>query len=89
MNEQTTPINWRELIVTDTEAFVVGTLGEVVDLMPANLDNIVIENGRISEWQDYFISAPGEDCDHDTPAGPVDWTGFEHALAIARGQSNA
>lgn len=76
-------ISWQALRVWN-EGEEMGSLGEMVELDPANLDGAVIENGRIAEWQDYFIAAPGEDFDHDTPRGAVDWSGFEDALQAKR-----
>ena len=70
---------WQDLLVVN-EGEELDSLGELVRLAPANLDNAVIENGRSVEWQDYFLAAPGEDYDADTPRGEVDWSGFEDAL---------
>lgn len=78
-------INWRNLIVTDSDNDEVGTLGWVVDNCPANLDNAIIRNGEIAEWYGFFISAPGEVADDKTPSVPVDWDGFVENLNIYRG----
>ena len=83
----TEQISWRELIVTDTDGDSWQTLGELVDSAPANLDNAIIVDGRIDSWCGFFISAPDEDPDWDTPRNPVDWSGFVSALAKARGES--
>ena len=61
-----------------------GPLGEMVRDAPANLDHATIsETGEITEWMQYYIAAPGEEPDWDTPRGEVDWTGFYEAVAIA------
>lgn len=80
-------LSWRELIVWDgPSGQEAGTLGDFVENCPANLDNMTtITNGRITEWPGYFIGAPGEDADWDSPRGEVDWTGFEDALVRVRG----
>ena len=77
---------WRELNVY-SEGELWGSLGELVDNAPANLDGARIEDGQIAEWQDFLIAAPGEDPDWNTPAGPVDWTLFERSIQAARGQA--
>lgn len=79
-------LNWRELVVTD---------GNWPDDTPDTLDNVVANNvhylrratirdGRIDDWQGYYISAPDETPDWDTPKCEVDWAGFEDAVRIAR-----
>jgi hypothetical protein len=76
---------WQDLRVTDNQGVTAAeSLGWFVENAPANLDNAVIEHGKISEWPDYLLSAEGEDPDWDTPHGEVDWTGFEDALNTAR-----
>lgn len=77
-------ITWRELIVSTSEGSSGETLTSMIRSCPANLDSAVISNGKIESWYQYFISAPGEDPDWDTPRAPVDWDGFEDALAAAR-----
>ena len=84
--DNTMTTNWRNLVVTDgNDPSAQATLGDLVDNAPANLDNAVIVDGRISEWSNYFLSSPGEEPDYNTPQGEVDWTGFERALNRARG----
>jgi hypothetical protein len=80
-------LNWRELIVSDNEGKTGDTLGFFVDNAPANLDNAVIENGRIVEWTGFFLSAPDETPDWDTPKVDVDWSGFEDTLNSVRGRA--
>ena len=76
--------HWTELIVTN-EQVIQGTLGAMVDDADDHLSRIVLnDDGAIDEWDQFFISADGEDPDYDTPRGPVDWTGFADALASAR-----
>jgi hypothetical protein len=78
--------NWKDLAVTDGDGENWGTLGELVDNAPANLDNAVIAaDGSIESWPQMYIAAPDEEADWDTPRGPVDWTGFAEALKAARG----
>jgi len=81
-------ISWRELLVTDNQGVTFGTLGGVVDDAPANLDDAIIVDGRITEWPDFFISATGEEPDHSTPQVAVDWTGFEKSLSLHRGSDS-
>ena len=79
--ETTETTNWRELMVTDADGDSAGTLGDLVDNAPANLDNAVLNSdGSISEWMDFFIAASGEEADWDTPRAAVDWSGFVQAL---------
>jgi hypothetical protein len=74
-------ISWRELIVTDgRDNGQVGTLGNIVDNELMHIEDAEIRDGKILQWHGYFISAPGEDPDWDTPFVEVDWTGFEEAL---------
>jgi hypothetical protein len=75
---------WQDLIVT-TEGETWDPLGELVRTAPANLDDATIEDGRITAWPGFFISAPGEAPAHDTPRGSVDWTGFATTLAEQSG----
>lgn len=79
-------LTWRDLSVVDSDGDYYGPLGELVELAPANLDNAILDDdGSIGSWDGFFISAPNEDPDWDTPREEVDWTGFEEALATARG----
>jgi len=85
-------VNWRNLIVTDSEGDTWGTLGQLVHLAPANLDSArtaTLGNGTlcIHEWPNFFISAEGEEPDWDTPKDDVDWSGFRESLAEARGNA--
>lgn len=73
-------MDWRKLIVTDSDGEEWGELGELVDNAPANLDSARIVDGAIESWDGFFLSAPGEDPDYDTPRAEVDWTGFEEAI---------
>lgn len=77
--------NWTDLNVVDSEGDNWGNLGDIVRDAPANLDNAEIVDGAIEQWPGYFMSRPGEDANWDTPAGAVDWAGFEDALASSRG----
>jgi hypothetical protein len=77
-------INWKNLLVTDSDGDSWGELGAVVSSAPANLDGVVVENGAISEWNGFYLSAEDETPDWDTPRGAVDWTGFTEALSEAR-----
>ena len=79
-------MNWRTLIVTDTEGDTVGTLGEIMDICPANLDGATITDGKIAAWLGFFIAADGEDPDWHTPTAPVEWDGFAEAWDQASGQ---
>ena len=77
-------VTWRELIVTDSDNDECGTLGDIVADNPAMLDTATIEGGIITVWPYYFIAAPGEDPEWDTPRGDVDWTGFDLSMAVIR-----
>ncbi len=77
--------HWKNLIVTD-EGFAIGTLGDTVADCPSMLGSAVVRDGKVQYWPGFFLSAPGEEPDWDTPRGPVDWTGFVDALFEARGQ---
>ncbi len=77
-------LNWRDLMVTDhEEATPTGRLGDIVNEAElSGLKNIVVgDEGELGEWQDYFISAPGETPDWDTPRAEVCWDGFEQAYS--------
>ena len=77
-----TTVNWRDLRVTDNQGVTAAeSLGHFVDHAPANLDNAIIEDGKITEWPDFSLSAEGEDPEWDTPLVDVDWSGFAEALA--------
>jgi hypothetical protein len=77
---------WRALLVTDAEGDEGCPLGALVDRDPANLDTARLgAGGEIAEWDGFFIAAPGESPDWDTPRGPVDWSGLREAL----GRENA
>ncbi len=71
-----TVIHWTELLVTDSDGITCGTLADMVRDAPANFDTATIEDGRIVSWPDWFISAPGEEPNWDTPRVDVDWGGF-------------
>jgi hypothetical protein len=78
-------ISWRELRIFDREgAEMTQTLGGVVEHAPEALATATLEQGRIATWPDYFLAAPGEEVDWDTPRLPVNWEGFDDALARAR-----
>jgi hypothetical protein len=76
-------ISYTELIVTDAEGCCAGTLGDIVENAPANLDTATVRNGKITEWPQFFLSAEGEEAGWDTPRVAVDWTGFVGRLASA------
>ena len=78
---------WRELEVTNCDNERVGNLSGFIGT-GFRVDFIVVRDGKIAEWPDFFIAAPGEEPDWDTPRGAVDWTGFVEALEAARGASN-
>jgi hypothetical protein len=78
--------NWRDLIVYEVIDGFVDRLGTLVDNKSNILNNIVIKNGFISEWRDYFIAMPGEIPDWKTPRGNIDWTGFEEAWNKIKGE---
>ena len=67
---------WTDLVVTDIDGDSSGTLGEMLNDEPEQLETATIINGQIDSWPDYFLSLPDEKPDWDTPHGEVDWTGF-------------
>jgi hypothetical protein len=72
---------WRALLVTDSAGDEWGPLGGIVDRAPANMDTARLgAGGEIVEWAGFFMAAPGESPDWDTPRGPVDWSGLREAL---------
>ena len=79
-------MDWRQLVITgaDGERWA-DDLGALVDDAPANLDTATIEGGRIVSWPGFFLSAPSEAPDWDTPRCNVDWSGFAEAIASVRG----
>lgn len=79
-------INWKSLNVYDgPTGGLWGTLGDLVENAPANLDDAKIVDGQISEWPGFFLAADGEEPNADTPRVGVDWAGFEQALSAHRG----
>ena len=78
--------NWTEIVVTDAEGGTVGTLGEMVERQDEALARAVVdtERGGIREWEQYYMAAPGEEPDWDTPRGAVDWTDFPGCLYCGR-----
>jgi hypothetical protein len=71
-------IPWENLIATDQDGNS-GTLGSIMaDDKPLTA---TVRDGRITEWLNMFLSAPGETPDWDTPHANVDWTGFTEALS--------
>jgi len=89
MTEQ---IGWRDLSVTNDEGETLdATLGEIVD---AGEGGFLFKygtwvNGVPVSIQYYFLSAPGEEPDWDTPRCPVDWAGLENAVTPYRGTKEA
>lgn len=73
-------LKWMDLIVSNEDGATGDTLGEIVNICPANLDNATIEDGKIVAWPGFMLSAPGEEPDWDTPRGAVDWDGIGEAL---------
>ena len=80
-------MNWRQLQVTDGDGDSFGDLGTLVETAPANLDSATIEDGKIVSWDGFFMAAPDEDPDWDTPRVEVDWTGFQETWDVACGQA--
>ena len=76
---------WQDLIVTDAEGNTGETLSSLLNAAPANMDDLVLaDDGSVKEWPGFFLNAPDEDPQWDTPQGEVDWTGFSEALRRAR-----
>jgi hypothetical protein len=82
--ERISKMDWKNLIVTDSDGCEYGPLGEMLNIAPANLDTATIEDGAISAWSGFFLSAPDEDPDYDTPRCEVDWSGFQEAFYSLR-----
>jgi len=76
---------WTDLIVMDSDGEYRGMLGNIADCRDDEtiewLATITLSaSGGIDSWPDYFVSAPGEEYDWDTPRGEVDWAGFAEAI---------
>ena len=84
MTTTTQTIHWRKLIVSTGNAAEGTELGIVTDTDDSSLLYVQVENGRIVSWPQFYISAPGEDPDWNTPSVPVDWTGFGQAVQTVR-----
>ncbi len=77
--------NWAELIVTDADGDIAGTLGDLVSNAPANLDNARLnDEGIIVEWSGYLLSVDGEATDANgfetLDVDAVNWDGLADAL---------
>jgi len=79
----TTKLNWRNLIVTDEEG-ACGTLGNIVDSSPANLDNADYTSRGIAEWPGFYLSEEGTEPSFEVPQN-VDWAGFAEAMEQVTG----
>lgn len=88
VEERVGDISWTDLRVYDVEGDDIGSLGQIVERAPELLATARTAEGRIAEWGQHFIAAPGEEPDWDTPAGGVDWTGFVAALERACADAN-
>jgi len=75
-----TKMNWQNLIVTDDNGAEIGSLCEVIRSTTTAASIQIDEAGAVVAWPYHFIAAPGEVPDWNTPAGPVDWTGFADEL---------
>ena len=75
---------WKNLIVTDSYGGGYGTLGDVMSVSPESLDSATIDDGAVVSWDGFFLSAPDEEPDYDTPRCKVDWAGFQEALDSLR-----
>jgi hypothetical protein len=69
-------MNWRDIVVTNDDGREIGTLEHIKNDMPHLLETATIQAGLIESWPGFFISAPGENPDWDTPKCPVNWNGF-------------
>ena len=78
-------MQWKNLIVWDADGIQGPTLGEYLgDCSASDADRITVaDDGSLGEWSHFFVAAPGEAHSWDTPAGPVDWTGFREAVQEA------
>lgn len=61
----------------------IGTLADVLATSPDLMSSLVISGGRIAEWPQVLVAAPGEDPDWDTPRVDVEWSGFVDAVRDA------
>lgn len=79
-------LNWNELVVSDADGDVWGTLGDLVSNAPANLDNAIIgTDGTIQEWEGFFLSEDGQSAVDDNGLETLDrnnvnWDGLRDAL---------
>ena len=74
-------LHWTNLRVTDSDGDDIGALGDCINDGTVSTEYIMLrDDGSLDSWPDYFISAPGEEPEWDTPHVPVDWTGFANAV---------
>ena len=77
-------ITWRELVLwNDGVACNFGSFMERADASSVAALRL-LANGRVSEWSQFFLSAPDEEPDWDTPRRRVNWRGLKTAVAAAR-----
>jgi hypothetical protein len=77
-------INWKELIVTDAEGDCNENLESITKFSPSNLDNVVVVDGKITEWPGFFLSINKENISYKIPDN-IDWDGFQECLNAHRG----
>ena len=75
-----TPINWKDLLVTDNGRIVLGRLEILLAAGYSGFRTFVMKNGLIDEWSDHYVFAEHEEPEWDTPQCAVDWAGFEDAV---------
>ena len=75
-------MKWTELRVVDIDGLDQGSLDEVVANPETRwmLDHATIVNGQIESWDYFWMCAPDEDLDHNTPRCDVDWSGFDEIV---------
>lgn len=71
-------MHWTQLVVTDSDGSMVGTLGGIIADPDRRhmVHTAYFDHDDSFCWPGYFISAAGETPDWDTPYGEVDWSGF-------------
>ena len=78
----TESINWKELqvVMAGAPRRYSESLAAWIQTNDSLLLSIMVKDGKIADWPQYHIFAPGEKPEDNTPQVLVDWTGFEEAI---------
>jgi hypothetical protein len=85
-------LSYRELLLIDAQGNGETTIGDAIDRAIASHEIgefdgqllTVASDGSVESWDGYFVAAPGENPDWDTPRLMVDWSGFAEAVSEIR-----